>query len=107
MTSSAIFFRPPILPSEKAFSYKMRLEAMRRQGGRPRKEIRPHWGQISEVMNKWHRKLNIYIERTDKPDWYLVYFSVVANKNQISKMIPVQNLENFEQGFSYGKEKCI
>lgn len=30
--------REQILPSEKAFSYKMRLEAMNRQGGRPKKE---------------------------------------------------------------------
>ena len=30
--------RSQILPSEKAFAYKMRLEAMNRQGGRPRKE---------------------------------------------------------------------
>lgn len=30
--------RTTILPSEKAFSYKMRLEAMKRQAGRPRKE---------------------------------------------------------------------
>ena len=32
------FQRSQILPSEKAFSYKMRLEAMKRQAGRPRKE---------------------------------------------------------------------
>jgi hypothetical protein len=31
----------------------------------------------------------------------------VANKNQISKIIPVQNPENFEQGFFFGKEKCL
>jgi ParB family chromosome partitioning protein len=30
--------RTTILPSEKAFSYKMRLEAMKRQAGRPAKE---------------------------------------------------------------------
>ncbi|MBQ1883191.1 MAG: hypothetical protein II159_07820, partial [Bacteroidales bacterium] len=30
--------RSTILPSEKAFSYKMRLEAMKRQAGRPSKE---------------------------------------------------------------------
>ena len=30
--------REVILPSEKAFSYKMRLEAMKRQAGRPKKE---------------------------------------------------------------------
>lgn len=32
------FQRSQILPSEKAFSYKMRLEAMKRQAGRPAKE---------------------------------------------------------------------
>ena len=32
------FQRSQILPSEKAFSYKMRLEAMKRQAGRPGKE---------------------------------------------------------------------
>ena len=32
------FQRSQILPSEKAFSYKMRLEAMKRQAGRPLKE---------------------------------------------------------------------
>ena len=32
------FQRSEILPSEKAFDYKMRLEAMKRQAGRPRKE---------------------------------------------------------------------
>ena len=30
--------REQILPSEKAFAYKMRLEAMKRQAGRPSKE---------------------------------------------------------------------
>ena len=30
--------RSVILPSEKAFAYKMRLEAMKRQAGRPSKE---------------------------------------------------------------------
>ena len=32
------FKRSKILPSEKAFAYKMRLDAMKRQAGRPRKE---------------------------------------------------------------------
>ena len=32
------FQRSQILPSEKAFAYKMRLDAMKRQAGRPRKE---------------------------------------------------------------------
>lgn len=31
--------REEILPSEKAFAYKMKLEAMKRQAGRPRKKF--------------------------------------------------------------------
>lgn len=31
--------REEILPSEKAFAYKMKLEAMKRQVGRPRKKF--------------------------------------------------------------------
>lgn len=39
--------RSTILPSEKAFSYKMRLDAMKRQAGRPgTRKIIPHWGTI-------------------------------------------------------------
>ena len=33
------FQRSQILPSEKAFAYKMRLDAMKRQAGRPSKSI--------------------------------------------------------------------
>mgnify|MGYP000231886998 CR=1 FL=1 len=50
------FQRSEILPSEKAFAYKMRLEAMKRQAGRPRKKMCPQWGRIYEPMNKLHRK---------------------------------------------------
>lgn len=38
--------RSVILPSEKAFAYKMRLEAMKRQAGRPPKKMRRHWRLI-------------------------------------------------------------
>ena len=37
--------RTKILPSEKAFSYRMRLEAMKRQAGRPRKDNSVPLGQ--------------------------------------------------------------
>ena len=36
--------RENLLPSEKAFSYKMKLEAMKRQAGRPSKIIQPKLG---------------------------------------------------------------
>ena len=41
--------RSVILPSEKAFAYKMRLEAMKRQAGRPAKENYSPVGNNSEV----------------------------------------------------------
>ena len=47
--------RSVILPSEKAFSYKMRLEAMKRQAGRPSKE------NYSPLGNN---TLNIYADAT-------------------------------------------
>ena len=37
--------RSVILPSEKAFAYKMRLEAMKRQAD-PQKKMRRHWRLI-------------------------------------------------------------
>lgn len=37
--------RSVILPSEKAFAYKMRLEAMKRQAD-PKKKMRRHWRLI-------------------------------------------------------------
>ncbi len=40
--------RSVILPSEKAFAYKMRLEAMKRQAGRPSKENYSPVGNNSE-----------------------------------------------------------
>ena len=40
------FQRSTILPSEKAFAYKMRLDAMKRKAGRLRKEIRSQWVRI-------------------------------------------------------------
>ena len=50
------FQRSEILPSEKAFAYKMRLEAMKRQAGRPRKKMRPQWGRIYETDEQIARK---------------------------------------------------
>ncbi len=43
--------REDLLPSEKAFAYKMKLEAMKRQAGRPSKENFVQVGQNFEVVN--------------------------------------------------------
>ena len=61
--------RTKILPSEKAFSYRMRLEAMRRQVGRPAKENFGQVGQnsrdeLAEVTNDSARQIHRYIRLT-------------------------------------------
>ena len=60
--------RSVILPSEKAFSYKMRLEAIKRQAGRPRKEnsvpVGQNFGQTSrEVLADNSPDSNTQIQR--------------------------------------------
>ena len=46
------FQRTTILPSEKAFAYKMRLEAMKRLPGRPSKNMRPVGTNFGERSDK-------------------------------------------------------
>ena len=62
--------RTTILPSEKAFSYKMRLEAMKRQAGRPAKGNFGPVGQnsrndLAEVVDDSARQIQRYIRLTN------------------------------------------
>lgn len=68
--------RDTILPSEKAFAYKMRLEAMRRQAGRPSKE------NSAQVGRNFHGKESreILAEKTGE------------SRNQISRYIRLTEL---------------
>ena len=68
------FQRSQILPSEKAYAYKMRLEAMKRQAGRPSKEngatVLPHLqGKksreiLAEESGESHEQVRKYIRLT-------------------------------------------
>lgn len=51
--------RETILPSERAYAYKMKLDAMRHQAGRPSEKIIPKLGIILErpQARKWRRNL--------------------------------------------------
>lgn len=67
--------RSTILPSEKAFSYKMRLEAMKRQAGRPRRENSAPVGQnfsreeLAYQTGESHSQIQRYIRLTNlQPD---------------------------------------
>ena len=63
------FQRSEILPSEKAFAYKMRLEAMKRQAGRPSKENGVPVGHNSivgksrEILASESQDSNTHIQR--------------------------------------------
>ena len=65
------FQRTKILPSEKAFAYRMRLEAMRRLPGRPSREnARPvgekySVNQLSDEMDDSARQIHRYIRLTE------------------------------------------
>ena len=66
--------REKILPSEKAFAYKMKLDAMRRQAGRPSKEngatVLPNFGGkksreiLAEQSGESHEQIRKYIRLT-------------------------------------------
>ena len=66
------FQRSEILPSEKAFAYKMRLEAMKRQAGRPRKENSSPVGtnlrtdeQIAQETGDSRNQIHRYVRLTN------------------------------------------
>ena len=66
------FQRSEILPSEKAFAYKMRLEAMKRQAGRPRKENSSPLGtnlrtdeQIAQETGDSRNQIHRYVRLTN------------------------------------------
>ena len=52
--------REKILPSEKAFAYKMRLEAMKRQAGRPRQD---------KLRRQWRLILLVDVPTKNLPNW--------------------------------------
>ena len=64
--------RETILPSEKAFSYKMRLEAMKRQVGRPSKNNMSQVGthlrsdaELAEIVGESRNQIQRYIRLTE------------------------------------------
>ena len=65
------FQRSQILPSEKAFAYKMRLEAMKRQAGRPSKENLVPVGQnysreeLASQSGESQTQIQRYVRRTN------------------------------------------
>jgi len=67
------FQRSNILPSEKAFAYKMRLEAMKRTAGRPQKNsdpVGPNFGlrsnsQVAEEVGESKTQVQRYIRLTE------------------------------------------
>lgn len=66
--------REKILPSEKAFAYKMKLDAMKRQAGRPSKNsatVLPNYGGkssrqlLAEEVGESHEQIRKYIRLTE------------------------------------------
>lgn len=71
--------REQILPSEKAFAYKMKLEAMKRQAGRPKKE------NLSPVGIDFRRKQTLDVMAEEVGD----------SRNQIHRYIRLAGSEGY------------
>ena len=80
--------RSTILPSEKAFAYKMRLEAMKRQAGRPTQDnYSPGKQEFEKLM----------VEISCKPiNIFLDFNAVVVNLESMTKESQKECLDNIE-----------
>lgn len=73
MVDSNLRQRDTLLPSEKAWAYRMKMEAMRRQSGRPRNncaQVGPNFGKrtrdlIAEEMGESKNQISRYIRLTE------------------------------------------
>ena len=73
MVDSNLRQRDILLPSEKAWAYRMKMEAMRRQSGRPRNncaQVGPNFGKrtrdlIAEEMGESKNRISRYIRLTE------------------------------------------
>lgn len=72
MVDSNLRQRETLLPSEKAWAYRMKTEAMRRQGGRPKNcaQVGPNFGKrtrdlIAEEMGESKNQISRYIRLTE------------------------------------------
>ena len=93
------FQRSEILPSEKAFAYKMRLEAMKRQAGRPRKENVSPVGtnlrtdeQIAQETGDSRNQIHRYVRLTNLVPELLEF----VDEGRI-KMRPAVELSNLDE----------
>ena len=96
--------REELLPSEKAFAYKMKMEAMKRQAGRPRKEnydqngqnfsgkisrdvLAEQVGESSQQVHRFIRLTELIPELLDYVDQKRLQFTVAVEISYIDKEI--------------------
>jgi ParB family chromosome partitioning protein len=101
-------YRPEILPSEKAFAYKMKLDAMKRQAGRPDK----NGGQVDHHL-RGQKSRDILAEQTGESDKHisryirLTFLSldlldlVDAGKIKLNVGVTVSHLDEMPQIWLY------
>lgn len=85
--------REELLPSEKAFALKMKLEAMKRKAGRPAKEV----GENNSTRNGWNLEDGSEMEATATNGWKFETAAVVGeaigmSKNQVRRYIRLTEL---------------
>ena len=85
--------REELLPSEKAFALKMKMEAMKRKAGRPTKEV----GENNSTQNGWGFEDGSDVEVTATNGWKSETAAVVGeaigmSKNQVRRYIRLTEL---------------
>ena len=94
------FQRSSILPSEKAFSYKMRLEAMKRQAGRPKRENLVPVGQnfSREVLSSQTGDSQTQIQRYIRLTYLIPELLNLVDEGSI-KMRPAVEISYLDEHF--------
>ena len=105
------FQRSEILPSEKAFAYKMRLEAMKRQAGRPRKENVSPVGtnlrtdeQIAQETGDSRNQIHRYVRLTNLVPELLEF--VDEGRIKMRPAVELSYLDEDCQRDEIGRESC-
>lgn len=91
VTQTNLLHRQTILPSEKALAYKLRLEAMKRQAGRPRKnvsQIGTHLEKAADSGNVSQIGTHLKGKRSDA----ILADEVGESRNQINRYIRLTSL---------------
>ena len=103
--------REHILPSEKAYAYKMKMDAMKRKAGRPKENSRPLVEDFStaDLRNTYSNRADIYIDCSkpliDEKDTFKYTIQNAFDKNPATSY--VEDTEDDFMYISFGSQRQL